>query len=539
MRPRPRRAPRCSASTAVGRHAPGPAGPERPDERQAGHRRPLPRRDRSSSTPGRLVIEEQREVADDQRGIARREHRVRIGRHRHELGCDVEALGAEDPQQRDRRPRAGVGGDRPDLARAASWCRAPPTRPARREAIARPGTMPIGAGPRRYSIDGIMPRSIGVVVQQLARSATATSKRSANRSAAALEPVDQRPRVQIVDRAEPDVGDAGHQRDRSARRSAPSRSTGSSPAAGCCRGSLRAGCGACPADRRRAPRRRRRRRRRRSARPAPASVRRATSRPGSTAMFGTTQPRQRHQLHVVVAGGRLRRSTWSRGSGANARTPPTAVLQSRASARQSATPSSGGSCCTRQARHAERRRCATASTRPSRRPRSAIDRQPRRSLEARPRRERPRSVARARVGGQRLEVRQREAGARAPAGRAPRDRAHGRRPPPRAPAVRRRCGSRRRSRHAGGVAGDGASTWTSNTRTNVVRAPCIAGAARRRRATPTAIRCRESASDRPATVVACGIHRHGFHPARIRAQICVRPSRRLPRSSRCASATGA
>ena len=104
--------------------------------------------------------------------------------------------------------------------------------------------------PRRYSIDGIMPDVDGLLVQQ--RGALGRRVEAQREAGADLEPVDQRPRIQIGDGAETDhrhVGWLTGRAPRSARLARPARA----PPPGCCRGFPRAGCAASrasPVDRR-------------------------------------------------------------------------------------------------------------------------------------------------------------------------------------------------------------------------------------------------------------------------------------------------
>ena len=414
------------------------------------------------------MVEKQRGVADDQRRVGTaRSIASRSGAIGANSGVDAEPLArSSTAQQRDRRPRAGVDRDRADARRSA---RAREERDRRDRALARrcrrPGTIWYGAGPRRYSIDGIMPTSIARVVQQRAR--TPTECRTAARTArCALQAVDQRPRVQ-VSRPRPSRDRIRHQRDATCE-TAVAFSTGSSPAARMLPRISSIGLRRRPEIALRAPTPRRRRRRPRSARPARASGRRAASRPGSTRCCrpaaAPARSASRRRTRSSAAATEL-----TRGSGANARTPPIDAWRSRASATRRSviagrTADGRSGAAPRAPRRAPRGSPAAASRQHDRAA-------PRRRLE--PGRGQPRQRDRSGSPWRRPRAR---AGRRASsrvtgtaAGERPRrlDRRRSRRRPTRAS---RRCESRRRWRPAGSDDGD-ASTWTSNTRTNVVRAP--------------------------------------------------------------------
>ena len=185
-------------------------------------------------------------------------------------------------------------------------------------------------------------------------------------------------------------------------------------------------------------------------------------------MLSAQQPRQRDLLHVVVAGRRLRRSTSSRGSGANARNAADGCLQIArarttiamrlaASARRTVS-----RVHRRPASRARRDRGGRVGSSRSTAPRRSPSRPAARSARAEPSASDAPPASVEQIG-------EREAGERhvvAASARAARDRGDARR---RATPACRRCGTRPPTMRAGSAAGD-ASTWTSNTRTNVVRA---------------------------------------------------------------------
>ncbi len=232
--------------TRRGVSTPARPGPERPDERQPGHRGPLlaeidlrharAPRDRGTAR-----------VADEQRGVAARAaSRSRSGAIGTNSGSMPNALAAEHAQQRVRRPRAGVERDRCGcrsigLVREQRHRRDRPVGDDRR-CPARCGT----ARPRRYSIDGIIPRSIEPSCSSAAHF-DGDVEAQREQLGPQLEPVDERPRVQVVDGAETDQSsDSASAVRRRSRRSGRCARPARAPPRGCCRGSLRARCGACP-----------------------------------------------------------------------------------------------------------------------------------------------------------------------------------------------------------------------------------------------------------------------------------------------------
>ena len=279
---------------------------------------------------------------------------------------------------------------------------------------------------------------------------------------AQLEPVDQRPRVQIVDRAEPD---GSHPRApiaelaRTARFARPARR----PPRGCCRESLRADCAACRAPRIDgrhavdvvgADRQRDLRELRPVERPVHLDRR----------MFGSEQPRQRDGLHVVVAG-RRRGDRQRRGSGAKARKPPTACAARHARARSATTDRS------RPILHGQPQHQEPALPRRSNRLCrivEQIERRPRRSPSSpaslQPRRQASSAIA---ASPRDRATRSRTAASYRPARASARTARHAASSEPGVPTMRNSPAA-----DAGGSAAGSASTCASNTRTNVVSVPC-------------------------------------------------------------------
>ena len=133
-------------------------------------------------------------------------------------------------------------------ARAA--CRSRPRRRGPREITASPGTSAYGAGPRRYSIDGISPRSVSRACSSRAHSDGMSI--ADVKVIVVFQPVNQRPRVEIGHRPQPNHSSISHSRFRQSsfanrhsrhspiairqssiaqNRERPSLSSGSSPAA--------------------------------------------------------------------------------------------------------------------------------------------------------------------------------------------------------------------------------------------------------------------------------------------------------------------
>src|SRR5262245_50799286 len=88
-------------------------GPERIDERQAGGTHPdlaeIDFLDRG------VAIPDERVVANDQRGVTGRKHLVEIRTTMFEFWLNVEHALAEHARERNRRPRAGIEGNRADV----------------------------------------------------------------------------------------------------------------------------------------------------------------------------------------------------------------------------------------------------------------------------------------------------------------------------------------------------------------------------------------------------------------------------------------
>ncbi len=214
MRRRSRRTPprrhraRCvSAATRLAATGARPPRPERPDERQPRQRRPL-----------LTQVDLQQARAPRDRGTAPGSPMTSAASHRASIaqiaggigtnsGSMPNALGTEHPQQR--------------RSTSGSWCRPRSTdradrlgaeerdrrhRPIRDDAHA--GTMRYGPTPRRNSIDGIMPTSI----EPSCSSAAHLRRRiepQREEIAARSRPVDERARVQVVDRAQTNDGASG------------------------------------------------------------------------------------------------------------------------------------------------------------------------------------------------------------------------------------------------------------------------------------------------------------------------------------------
>ena len=295
--------PAASWSDLSASSAPGPAGPERPDERQPGHRRPLLAQIDllgAGALDGRRTARRRQSPAPRRSGAASRPGRGAIG---DELRGDPEASRS--------RARAAA------RSTSASWCRRRSCECPRSACVVNSATD--ADRPFRHDRHVRAPRDTPDAAQVLdgrdhadVDRALVQQRRALRRrvelqreAVAQLEAVDQRPRVQVVDRAEPDRSHRALRHRRGARSGRCARPGASRPR-GCCRGFPRAGCAAVPerprigrgdavdvvgADDQR--------------RPARASARRAASRPGSTAC-PQQQPRQRHRLHVVVAGRRRR-----------------------------------------------------------------------------------------------------------------------------------------------------------------------------------------------------------------------------------------
>ena len=198
-RRRRRPAPPAAPSRRRGATRAGPAGPERPDERQARHR-VHSRRDRSCARR-QPSYQEQRRVADD---AAPRRTAAASRRGSGAIGTNSGSMPNRSTQriaqQRVRGPRARVGGDRPDLRRAASG-----------ENSATDATGPSDDDRRGPARCGRL-RAAQILDRRdharrrwrsraaASRTSTGTSKRSENSDVLQLEAVDQRPGVEICQR---------------------------------------------------------------------------------------------------------------------------------------------------------------------------------------------------------------------------------------------------------------------------------------------------------------------------------------------------
>ena len=317
---------------------------------------------------------------------------------------------------------------------------------------------------------------------------------------------------------------------RSGRRARPARAR----PRGCCRGSPRAGCGGSRAV------------------PGPTAATPSTSSApmvsATCASFGPysdqstwidvdvvdEQPRQRDLLHVVVAGRSAWRRTSSRGSGANARKPPTAPgARGRARRRPSGRDRP-------PALHGQSQDVQPGVTRLQRRPRGIVRRRRAAASAIAVAGRRPRSASASRRARRRRAPTSRPA--RTPVtGTAPASARAARTAATASSSDARRAddrGSRRRRRGRQAPPAR-ASTCISNTRTNVVRAPCSRRRSRRP-CTPTAIRsglgraCLARRYARSAQPRSCLPSLAGSAPRSPPPSAAAVRRRRDPRSARCA-----
>ena len=106
------------SEAALNLPAPRTARPDREDQREAGHAHPFLRQIHLVELIGTkaLVLREQGVVADDQRGIAGVEHRGHVRGHRREGRRNLEPAGAQNLEERHRRPGTHVQRNRQPLA---------------------------------------------------------------------------------------------------------------------------------------------------------------------------------------------------------------------------------------------------------------------------------------------------------------------------------------------------------------------------------------------------------------------------------------
>jgi len=145
------------------------------------------------------VIEQQRDVADEQRGIAGLEHTPRLGCHHLDLRRDAEVPRAENPEQRHRRAGAGVEGDRADAVdRLMAEDRHRGDRAV--GADGHPGDRDVRLASQ--VLDGRHQAEVHLAAVEKLRAARGDVEADVEPVGAAMQPVHERPRVEVLDRAE-------------------------------------------------------------------------------------------------------------------------------------------------------------------------------------------------------------------------------------------------------------------------------------------------------------------------------------------------
>jgi hypothetical protein len=179
----------------------GPPSPEGPHEREARQARPL-RAQVDPGQPGGLMIEEERRIADQQRRVVALDARGRVGRHRLEHRVDPPRFPAEDAREPGGRPRARVQADPAHLGQ----------RHARKERdgcdVAVRDDSKVGHDLVRLLAAQVFDRrdhaEIDPALVQQPRALRGDVVAKLKTLRLILQPVDQRPRIQVANRTQPD-----------------------------------------------------------------------------------------------------------------------------------------------------------------------------------------------------------------------------------------------------------------------------------------------------------------------------------------------